>query len=80
MHDLLGLKASGVFEDVPKSEVTGIEIGDWHIVIANEEYLIPILKTNPKSLSTGCEVVCCFVEEHVMFSQAEGWNNKRESG
>ncbi len=27
------------------------------------------------SLSTGCEVVCCYLEEHVMVSRAAGWRD-----
>lgn len=27
------------------------------------------------SLSAGCEVVCCFLEEHVMVSRAAGWKD-----
>ena len=74
----MGSKASGSFEEFPNSEATAIEMGDWYIIIANGDYIETFLKTNLMSLSYDCDAVCCLVEEHVMYSMAEGWHdNKR---
>src|SRR5262245_40541048 len=44
----------------------------WFLVIhGRHEYT----NDEVRQLSRGCEVVACFVEEHVMFSRASGWKN-----
>src|ERR1700751_3992318 len=47
----------------------------WHLVLYNRH---EIENQKLARLSSGGEVVSCFVEDHVMFSSASGWNRGRQ--
>ncbi len=70
----LGVSGTGEHEDVPDSPLLGAELPTgWYLVVANHSV---VEETEPVSeLSTGGEVVTCFVEEHVMYSRASGWKD-----
>jgi hypothetical protein len=73
----LHLTATGTFEEVPESDATGIDVKDWYVIVGCGSYNIPLSETDFAKLSRGCEVVFCNVEEHVMFSTADGWRDGR---
>jgi hypothetical protein len=69
--DLLRLKRTGEFEEVPESPVTGIALSyGWYVVFANDFGFID--RAPLSRLSESAEVVTCAVEEHVMASSASG--------
>lgn len=78
LFDELGIRGTGVFEEIFESPLTGATLpGGWYLLISdhgpdllNDHFL--------KRLSSGCDVVSCFVEEHVMCSAASGWKDGRE--
>jgi hypothetical protein len=48
---------------------------NWFLLILGHH---EFTDTEAQRLSTGCEVVGCFVEEHVMVSRAAGWKDGKE--
>lgn len=73
--DELDLTGTGEFEDIPDSPLTGATLpGGWYVVTGHH-FLgqFPI-----ERISRGCEVVTCGVEEHVMYSFAEGWKDGQQ--
>jgi len=70
--DELALQPTGDFEDVPESDVLGKKLDDdWYLVFANRcDFVEPLPLAQ---LSTGCEIVTCSLEEHVMCSHASMW-------
>jgi hypothetical protein len=73
IHPLLGIRASDVSEEIAKSKIVGaVLLTDWYLV------LLPKKELNDRILTKLCrlgEVVCCFVEDHVMFNKASGSKN-----
>jgi hypothetical protein len=69
----LNLRSTGRREEVPESAVTAVELpSGWYVVVNNRSMaLAENAVLGP--LSRGAEVVTCFVEEHVMVSEAAGW-------
>ena len=47
----------------------------WYLIVARGAEHDMIAPAVAARLSTGCKVLTCTVEEHVMFSQAAGWEN-----
>jgi hypothetical protein len=71
------VEPTGEFEDVPESPVVGARLPTgWYLLFINDRSL-PGSGVLGK-LSTRAELVCCFVEEHVMCSSASGWQNGKE--
>jgi hypothetical protein len=72
----LGLSRTGEKEEFPESEFTCASLpGPWFLVFANE-FDSPITSEEAlSSLSLGCKLVSCKVEEHVMFSSATCYSN-----
>jgi hypothetical protein len=50
----------------------GVLPSGWFLVIHGRH---EFANDEARSLSSGCEVIACFVEEHVMVSRAAGWKN-----
>jgi hypothetical protein len=74
----LKLRGTGAREDVPDSPFAGAELpGGWYLVIADHDFPWFMHDAHLTHLSSGCEIVTCFVEEHVMMSSASGWKNGR---
>jgi hypothetical protein len=74
----LRLRPTGAPGVEGESSVVGaMSDAGWYLIVARgaEHRLIsaPVVER----LSTGCEVLTCTVEEHVMFSEATGWQNGR---
>lgn len=72
----LGLSRTGEKEEFPESEFTCASLqSPWFLVFANE-FDSPIVSEEAlSSLSMGCKLVSCKVEEHVMFSSATCYSN-----
>jgi len=69
----LGLRSTGRFEDVPESPVVGASLqSGWYLVLYNQ---FGGTKYRPESLSLGCELMTCDVEEHVMCFHVQAWQN-----
>jgi len=65
------LRPTGEREKFPESKVVAADISTgWHVVLYNRYEVDDQVLAK---LSTGGEVVSCFVEDHVMFSSASGW-------
>jgi hypothetical protein len=64
------LRRTGKFEEGFESDFNATERGQWYILIANRDNVIPLVKANFERLSRNHELVFCQVEEHVMFSCA----------
>lgn len=75
----LGLRATGVegipgeFPALGATTATG-----WYLIVLDAAEHPLIGAAVVARLSRGCEVLTCTVEEHVMFSQATGWQEGRE--
>ena len=67
----LGLQFTGESEVVPESPLSGLALGDWFIVFANDFSFVGSLPLD--ALSRSADVLTCSIEEHVMVSVAEGW-------
>jgi|ERR1700683_96786 hypothetical protein len=71
VHSVLGLRPTGKREEIPKSDMVGVELrGGWYLVFYRG---CTAANQARKSLSRLGEVVYCSVEEHVMVSAASVW-------
>lgn len=67
----LRLRAVGRREEVPESNIEGVQLPTgWYLVLYNRNELAD---SELARFSRWGEVVSCFVEDHVMFSRASGW-------
>ena len=72
----LGLSPTGEKEEFPESNFTCASLpGSWFLVFANEFGSSITSEKVLISLSAGCKLVSCQVEEHVMFSSAAYYSN-----
>jgi hypothetical protein len=67
------LNRTGEFEETFDSDYNATKRGQWYILIANRDGVIPLLKADAYRLSRNCEMVFCQVEDHVMYSSASYW-------
>jgi hypothetical protein len=76
IRDELGFRATGEKEEIPESELSAVEMPNgWYLIVSNRtEQVVPDATLQQLS-SSGCELVTCFVEEHVMVSSSTGWRN-----
>jgi len=75
VHALLGLRATGMWEEILESKIGGASLPTgWYLVLYQRNALED---ATLKMLSKLGEVVYCFVEDHVMFSRASGWEHER---
>ena len=73
----LGLSATGKTEEDPESRFSTIKLTTgWRLLWSND-YGCPLLTKRLPTFSGGHEVVLCQIEEHVMASSAEVWENGR---
>jgi hypothetical protein len=76
--EALGLRATGEHEELPESELVGAALpSGWYLVVADH---FGILEDGElaRALSKKGETVACWVEEHVMFSMACGFEKGKE--
>jgi hypothetical protein len=76
----LGLARTGEKEEFPESELTCASLpGSWFLVCVNE-FDSPITSERVlSSLSVGCKLVSCQIEEHIMLSSATCYSNGSQS-
>jgi len=74
----LGLRPTGARESIPEADLSAAELpGGWHLIVSDHtEHVAPDAAL--QMLFAGCELVTCFVEEHVMCSAAAGWKDGRK--
>jgi len=73
VNSLLGLRATDVWAEIPESSTVGASLPTgWYLISFRRKELG---EHTLRRLSGMGEVVYCFVEDHVMFSQASGWKN-----
>jgi hypothetical protein len=67
----LGLRATGKREETPEAKIVGAALPTgWYVVQFNRTEMED---RELARLSRSGEVVCCFVEDHVMVSWVSGW-------
>jgi hypothetical protein len=72
----LDLKPNGKMADYGEASVTGRVLPNGWYLIVLKGCGHPFVKTKSlTTLSAGCDIVACGIEEHVMYSCAEEWNN-----
>jgi len=75
VYEQLDLQGTGTREEMPDSPIVGANLpGGWTLVMEGRDERL-VNDTILQPLSVGCEVVACFVEEHVMVSSASGWKD-----
>lgn len=75
IRSLLGLRATGSWEEIPKSKIVGASLPTgWYLVLFRRKELGNGVLGQLSRLG---EVVYCFVEDHVMFSRASGWKDEK---
>lgn len=76
IRDELGFRPTGEKEKIPESDLSAVEMPNgWYLIVSNHtEQVVPDATLQQLS-SFGCELVTCFVEEHVTVSNATGWSN-----
>jgi len=72
----LGLSGTGKREEVPESDLTGVELpSGCYLIVENHLSHDLLAESNLKGVSVGCEVVTCDVDEQVMASGASSWKD-----
>jgi hypothetical protein len=72
----IGLRSTGKREEFPESRYNCANLPNgWFLVIADRAGSEIIDEAALRQLSVGCDVIACSVEEHVMVSEASGWEN-----
>ncbi|MGC2389709.1 MAG: hypothetical protein WA621_09950, partial [Candidatus Acidiferrum sp.] len=74
--DALGLRATGKREEIAESKIDGAALPTgWYVVQFDRSEMED---RELACLSRSREVVCCFVEDHVMVSWASGWREGKK--
>jgi hypothetical protein len=72
----LGLHATGKREEIPESKIDGAALPTgWYVIQFDRAEMED---RDLARLSRSGEVVCCFVEDHVMVSWASGWREGKK--
>jgi hypothetical protein len=73
---LLGLSLSGETEEEPESMFSGVHLDSgWSVVVINEYAHTFVRERTLRQVSAAAYIVAASIEEHVMFSSSEGWEN-----
>lgn len=72
-----GLASTGSVSDYAEAPVSAMRWGGWTLVVARGCDHRIVGDANLATLSLGCEVVACSVEEHVMHSSSQLWSDGR---
>jgi len=76
VRDELSFRMTDEREEIPESELTAVEMPNgWYLIVSNHTEQVVSDAAMRSLSSTGCELVTCFVEEHVMVSRATGWKD-----
>jgi len=78
IRDLLALRGTGTYENLPESEITGAALpGGWYLFVSQRDGLRLTDDAVMARVSALGEIVICYVEEHVMYSLATCWRDGR---
>lgn len=76
VRDELSFQMTEEREEIPESELTAVEMpSGWYLIVSNHTEQVVSDAAMRRLSSSGCELVTCFVEEHVMVSRATGWKD-----
>jgi hypothetical protein len=74
--DELALRPTGQREEIPESGLSAVATPNgWYLIVADHTDRVCPDDVMQRLASSGCELVTCFVEEHVMASRATGWRD-----
>ena len=74
VRDELGFHPTGKHEEIPEADLSAVEMPNgWYLIVSNRNEQVAIDCVMERLSSSGCELVTCFVEEHVMVSRARAW-------
>jgi hypothetical protein len=76
---ILGLRGTGIFEEIPESDITGAALPTgWYLILADRDHPPFMEGKTLARLSAAGEVLTWFIEEHVMCSYAALWSGGRQ--
>jgi hypothetical protein len=79
IREQLELRLTGEQEEFPESAVSAAEIPDgWYLIVADRVERVASDAQLKALTAAGAEAVTCFVEEHVMVSQASAWKDGQQ--
>lgn len=79
IRDRLGFRPTGEREEFPESELSAAHLPNgWYVIVSDHTEQVASEDELQKLSASGCELVTCFVEEHVMVSAATGWKDGRK--
>lgn len=74
VRDELGFRPTGKREEIPEAAPSAVEMPNgWYLIVSNRREQVATDAVMKRLSSSGCELVTCFVEEHVMVSSASEW-------
>lgn len=74
VRDELGFCPTGEREEIPEADLSAVEMpSGWYLIVSNRSEQVASDAAMRRLSSSGCELVTCFVEEHVMVSRATAW-------
>jgi hypothetical protein len=80
VREELGFHATGKRQQIPEADLAAAELpGGWYLIVSNRNEQVAADSAMQRLVSACCELVTCFVEEHVMCSNATGWKDGRRS-
>ena len=78
VRDELGFRPTGKREQIPEAALSAVEMPNgWYLIVSNRSEQVADDATMQRLSSSGCALVTCFVEEHVMVSRASTWAGGR---
>ena len=76
IRDELSFRMTEMREEIPESELSAVEMpSGWYLIVSNHTEQVVSDAAMRQLCSSGCELVTCFVEEHVIVSRATGWKD-----
>jgi len=80
VREELGFRPTGQREEIPEAGFSAAEMpSGWYLIVADHKEQVASDSVLRRLSDSGCELVTCFVEEHVMASQATGWREGRRT-
>ena len=74
----LGFRSTGQHESIPESELTAVKMPNgWYLIVSQHTEQVVSDSLLRKLSASGCELVTCSVEEHVMVSKSSEWKDGR---
>jgi len=76
VRDEFSFRITDQREEIPESDLSAVEMpSGWYLIVSNHTEQVVSDAAMRRLASSGCELVTCFVEEHVMVSRATGWKD-----